>query len=685
MSFEEVKDTRLEKQTDDHFNDQLEWGGNMVSNKIPEPEDNNFSIKFQESNLCDHISLAVAIVDYHHKICYINNAFCEIVRQHTDLDTILDFKGANLLPFSSLKELLLKQDFYRILGNPDIIGPDYCPFHTVQTTHEMTETSFIVDQITYDMKIVPKYKSDQAYQDYYFIELSNAMKLVDIEQRLKRLQEIERSLMDMSTKEIETMTKTERRNLFISRVETYFKELFGYNIYEFRILNRLTGELEPLLSNGLSNEAATRRLFANPSEFGITGFVAYFGKPYLCEDPFSDPLYLRASDISRRSYTLPLKYQNEIIGTCNVESERLDAFSDRELYLLQFFVAGIANTLHTQELLDHENQKGSIESVLKIQMNLAEIIDEIRSRTCALTDAQLLFLQLLKEQRNLLNIELSGIQDAYLEPTTVRQILLANICSFIEEINKMGIPLNGILQASGELQTAIGKERDRLEQFQQTIDNSVKEHPRLHGKHVLVVDKLDEIRTNAHRFFEQYGCIVDTAKDTLDAICLIKRVRYDLIISQIYPDGGMNGEQFFMRLCDLYKSSTIPLLLASDLGVHDSGHMVKNSMIKGLIGNVCRQQYYPKQILPLFEKILNVCGNLNIVSEYRETNSNGMTQTQDELFGYTISQSEPATHVKGFHLHNKSRRFDQWVAQITNSASSDGDLPLSPSGTLDAT
>ena len=55
---------------------------------------------------------------------------------------------------------------------------------------------------------------------------------------------------------------------------------------------RTTRSLEPVLAVGMTPEAANRKLWAEQTGNGVTGFVAATGKSYLCEDTSEDPLYL---------------------------------------------------------------------------------------------------------------------------------------------------------------------------------------------------------------------------------------------------------------------------------------------------------------------------------------------------------------------------------------------------------
>ena len=128
--------------------------------------------------------------------------------------------------------------------------------------------------------------------------------------------------------------------------------MLEYDIIEVRLLDRKTHELTPLLEDGMTQEAANRVLHAHPIGNGVTGFVAATGESYLCGDTSADPIYLEGASDARSSMTVPLKYQDEVIGTLNVESPRNDAFGADDLQFTELFSKEIAAALHTLDLLN---------------------------------------------------------------------------------------------------------------------------------------------------------------------------------------------------------------------------------------------------------------------------------------------------------------------------------------------
>src|SRR5436190_17865860 len=127
----------------------------------------------------------------------------------------------------------------------------------------------------------------------------------------------------------------------------------------------------------MDDEAAHRDLYARESDNGVTGFVAFTGKSYLCEDTAHDPLYLTGAQGAKSSLTDALKLHNETIGTFNVESAQPHAFTDSDLQFLQIFCRDVAMSLNTLQLLAAQRMNGAQESVEAIHSQVAVPIDEI--------------------------------------------------------------------------------------------------------------------------------------------------------------------------------------------------------------------------------------------------------------------------------------------------------------------
>ena len=178
----------------------------------------------------------------------------------------------------------------------------------------------------------------------------------------------------------------ERTDLLKYNITRHMKDLLGLDFIEIRLLDRATGRLIPLLTEGMTPLAANRELYARKEGNGVTGFVAATGQSYLCPDTTHDPLYLEGAAGARSSLTVPLIYHGTVIGTLNVENPQPNAFDDRDRQFLEIYGRNIAAALNTLELLQAEKFSTATASVEAISRELALPLDDILSDATTVLD-----------------------------------------------------------------------------------------------------------------------------------------------------------------------------------------------------------------------------------------------------------------------------------------------------------
>lgn len=107
---------------------------------------------------------------------------------------------------------------------------------------------------------------------------------------------------------------------------------------------------------------------------GITGHAIRSGQVYVAPDVRNDPLYVVGRAATLSEIAVPIQRNGHAMGALNLESDRLDAFGDRELEVLTFFaeIAGIAverATLH-ERLLEGERFESQIRIAQEVQSRL---------------------------------------------------------------------------------------------------------------------------------------------------------------------------------------------------------------------------------------------------------------------------------------------------------------------------
>ena len=65
-----------------------------------------------------------------------------------------------------------------------------------------------------------------------------------------------------------------RIDLLKDNIRHYTADLLNVEVIEIRLLEQSSGNLVPLLSVGIDQRAADRKLLARPQGYGVTGYVA---------------------------------------------------------------------------------------------------------------------------------------------------------------------------------------------------------------------------------------------------------------------------------------------------------------------------------------------------------------------------------------------------------------------------
>ena len=439
------------------------------------------------------------------------------------------------------RDKVVNCNFYSMLGSPEILGPDFCPFHTALATGRPSSSTLRSGENRYfQVHAAPVFEAGQAAQ-HLIVTVRDVTGEMLQQQKLAAIHQAGVELADLTPDELSHMTVEERIELLKSNILHFTKDLLNFDVVEIRLLDAKTGKLEPLLSVGLTAEAANRDLYAQPQNNGVTGFVAATGKSYLCEDTTADPLYLEGCRGAKSSLTVPLALHDEVIGTFNVESPDARAFTESDLQFLEIFTRDVAAALNTLELLQAEKASTAAESVEAIHSAVALPVDDI------LNDAV-------------------NIMERYIghEPQVVERLqnILRNARDIKQLIQKVGQKM-----APAQALPALLQSDDRQ---------------LLRNRRILVADADESVRIAAHNLLERYGCVVETAHDGSEAVCMIRNSaiegNYDVIIAYIrLPD--WSGYDLLVKLQTTL--DPVPLVLMAGFG-YDPGHSIVKARQAGL-------------------------------------------------------------------------------------------------------
>jgi CheY-like chemotaxis protein len=418
-------------------------------------------------------------------------------------------------------------------------GADPSPFLTAGETHQPARTQLDLGERGFvQLDVVPVQRSVGGAIDHFVVVVRDITQETRRQRKLSAIFEAGLELGDMSAEDLRDMSVENRIDLLKAQIIHCTAGVLEYETVEIRLLERASNRLIPLLNVGMLPEAAARELWALPEGNGVTGFVAAHGQSYLCKDSLHDPLYLAGAADARSSLTVPIKWNERMLGTFNVESRQPNAFSQQDLQFLELFGLEVAVAINRLDLLTAEKITTARESTGRIMNEVAQPVDAM------LNDAV-------------------WILDKYIghDPEVAQR--LQQIIAKAREIKQK-------IQATGEQLTPEG-----------TADLSrVRQRPRLRGKRVLVVDNDAAVRQRAHELLEPYGCSVETAHDGAEALLMVKNLSYDAVLADIrLPD--MSGSECFRRVRAI--RADIPIVLMTGFG-YDPGHSIVKAREMGMRG-----------------------------------------------------------------------------------------------------
>jgi CheY-like chemotaxis protein/PAS domain-containing protein len=432
-------------------------------------------------------------------------------------------------------------NFYASLGSPEILGPDFCPFHTALATGSASTSTLRTTENRYFQVHAAPVRENEGAPKHLIVSVRDVTAEMLQQQKLAAIHKAGVALADLTTDEVFNMMIPERVELLKSNILHYTKDLLHFDVVEIRLLDQQTGRLMPLLAVGMDEEAANRELYALPQNNGVTGFVAATGKSYLCENTIDDPLYIQGFKGAKSSLTVPLILHDQVIGTFNVESPEPRGFNESDLQFLELFSRDVALALNTLELLVAQSANTAQASAEAIHSAVALPVDEI------LNDAV-------------------NVMERYIghEPQVVERL---------QRILRNARDIKQVIQQVGQTMAPV-----------KALPPSVQAEarPKLRGRRVLVVDADESVRSAAHALLERYGCIVETAHAGGEAVYMIRGCEptagYHLIIADVrLPD--LTGYDLLVRLKEMMEPA--PLVLMTGFG-YDPGHSIVKARQAGL-------------------------------------------------------------------------------------------------------
>ena len=349
------------------------------------------------------------------------------------------------------------------------------------------------------------------------------------QQKLNALYKAGPDLDSLDADQLAEMTLQGRVELLRQNVRRCVHDLLRYNVVEVRMLEPHTGRLVPLMEEGMTEQAANRELYARTEGNGVTGYVAATGEPYLCPDTTKDPHFIEGSVGARSSMTVPIIYQDQVIGTFNVESPEPNAFGPEDLQFTELFARELARSLHTLNLLNAQEQCAAL-----------GVIDLVNKEIALPADALL------------------GVASGLIEQ-------LADRPEAVEQLRRVLADARKIKLAVRKIGGTVGRTTDPAAD------------PKLDGMRVLVIDADERIRRSAHTILERKGCVVETAPTATEGIAMARAGTYDAVLVAV-KHKDMGGTAAYRALV---KAVPLGRVILTQGHEYDGGHTVVNARQDG--------------------------------------------------------------------------------------------------------
>ena len=338
------------------------------------------------------------------------------------------------------------------------------------------------------------------------------------------------------------------------------QDVLNFENFEIRVLDPNTNTLELALFAGIPAEGANVELHAQAEGSGICGYVAAKGRSYLCPDVLRDTRYIPGIENARSSLTVPLRFQERIVGVANFESTRVAAFTEDDRQFAEIFGRYIALALHLLELLVTERQVTTGQLGRNVMAEITAPLNDI------LTDVE-------------------NLVEDYIGHDDLRhrlRTISGNAVRIRESVKDLTAAKPCVIGA----RTTANRRTD----------------PDLDGRSILLADDEEILRDTVRDVLTGYGCHVVTAADGAMAIDLLSRQKFDLVLSDIKMP-VKNGYEVFAAA--KHANAATPVILTTGFG-YDPNHSIIRARREGLAA-VLFKPFKVDQLLAEIRTALKAC------------------------------------------------------------------------------
>ena len=171
--------------------------------------------------------------------------------------------------------------------------------------------------------------------------------------------------------------KSLTRDEALERILKNLKKLVDYDAAAIFLIDRKTDTIESVLHSGYPR-SANERIHVKMDE-GLIGVVAKTKTGIIVPDVRNHPSYHNLRARTRSELVAPMHLRGNVQGLFNLESDRLDAYSENDLRLLEAFAAQASVAIERAQLYQERKVKLEIEEELRIARTVQEFFSPRKS------------------------------------------------------------------------------------------------------------------------------------------------------------------------------------------------------------------------------------------------------------------------------------------------------------------
>jgi len=152
----------------------------------------------------------------------------------------------------------------------------------------------------------------------------------------------------------------------LNKILELIRNTFNYENCAIFLFDKQTKEVYLKAAYGYREYVGKNLRLSVERKEGITGYVAHTGKPFYTADVRKVSFYIKGKSSIKSEAAVPLILRNEVIGVLDIESERFNAFSERDIRMFSIFASQAAIAIENARLYNETKEMSLTDSLTNI-------------------------------------------------------------------------------------------------------------------------------------------------------------------------------------------------------------------------------------------------------------------------------------------------------------------------------